>query len=347
MTSTPLVQHIRVVVHEATRSGAVRSAMRMVEHLRSSGRRVSVEILGPGPLETELMALDDARDAAIDAVVLNSALSLQALAGLPREVPVALYLHEDEETLDRLVGAAMADIVDRCRSIWCVSDTARDQLVDLGVPAPRLAVLPPEVTPPTPDPERAEALRTELADGYAALVLGCGETSWHKGPDLFLDMARRVRDQLDATFVWVGRQHRDEMRRLIHDTALVDMSDHLRWLPAVDDVGPLVDAADLLVMPSRRDAQPITPFEAAVAGTPTLGFSVGGLAEYGERGLIVTVEYPDTVALAGRALELLADAPRREGLAGRSRSVAESERGGAALGPRLCQLIDDLVGGSS
>jgi glycosyltransferase involved in cell wall biosynthesis len=69
---------------------------------------------------------------------------------------------------------------------------------------------------------------------------------------------------------------------------------------------PLVEAAHLMVMSSRHETGPLVALEAAVAGVPTVGTSVGHIAEWASPAA-VAVPVADPSALAGAIAKLLAD----------------------------------------
>ncbi len=73
---------------------------------------------------------------------------------------------------------------------------------------------------------------------------------------------------------------------------------------------PLVEAADVLVVSSRHEADPIVALEAAVAGVPVVGTAVGHLVEWAPEAAAIA-PVGDDAALAERIAALLADEPGR------------------------------------
>jgi glycosyltransferase involved in cell wall biosynthesis len=69
---------------------------------------------------------------------------------------------------------------------------------------------------------------------------------------------------------------------------------------------PLVEAAHLMVVSSRHETGPLVALEAAVAGVPTVGTSVGHIAEWAPQAA-VAVPVADPSALAGAIAKVLAD----------------------------------------
>jgi glycosyltransferase involved in cell wall biosynthesis len=88
---------------------------------------------------------------------------------------------------------------------------------------------------------------------------------------------------------------------------------------------PLVDAADLMVVSSRHEAGPLVMLEAAVAGVPTVGTTVGHVAEWAPDAA-VAVPIGDAPALAQAIAQLLANDERRLRLArqAQNRAIVEN-----------------------
>ncbi|HEX7120125.1 MAG TPA: glycosyltransferase family 4 protein [Longimicrobiales bacterium] len=87
---------------------------------------------------------------------------------------------------------------------------------------------------------------------------------------------------------------------------------------------PMVEAADLVLVSSRHEADPIVLLEAAVAGVPTVGTAVGHLADWAPDAA-VAVPIGDAAALARETAALLADEPRRMRIAAAAQARALAE----------------------
>ena len=82
-------------------------------------------------------------------------------------------------------------------------------------------------------------------------------------------------------------------------------------------------AAQVLVMTSREDPQPLVPLEAAASGTATAGFAIGGIADLAEAGAAMAVAVSGhRRARAQTVISLLDDPDRRLRLS----STAEQRR---------------------
>ena len=307
-----------VVAHEATRTGSPRVLLELLRRtLPDHDGEVAVRLLAEGPLAEELRELGTTSPIGFrpDVALLNSAPSGAVALELDDDVRVVAYVHEEGEALEVLPDAAVEGLVRRCDRVLCVSEAARSDLVAMGVAPDRLDVLPPSVRTAPLDhaPDRALLAAQVGADPELPMVVGCGEAGWRKGADLFVDTARR--STVPATWVWVGRRPRSFGRVLDNDVAAAGLAGRVRWMGEVADARPFLAAADLVVMPSREDPQPLVPLEAAVVGTPSAGFAVGGLERLAADGAMVVAPYPDTVALAAAVDGLLTDPGRRDQLA--------------------------------
>ena len=126
---------------------------------------------------------------------------------------------------------------------------------------------------PTPRPRGdAAAFRRAHGLGDGPLLLFLGRLAPIKGPDLLLAAFAARRDELAGwTLVLAGADEGmlDELRATAD---ALGVADRARFVGFLDD-GPKRDAlaaADLLVLPSRRETMSIVVLEAAAAGRPVL-----------------------------------------------------------------------------
>jgi D-inositol-3-phosphate glycosyltransferase len=171
--------------------------------------------------------------------------------------------------------------------------------------------------------ERA-AVRARLGLPERLVALYVGSLSERKGADIFaaaLDLA--------ASAGWSGV--------MIGDGPLSDSiaKDHptVRRLPPTSqvEVAAWMRAADVVVVPSRREPLGLAAVEALACGTPVVASAVGGLKEVvrdGETGLLVAPD--DPAALASALIRLKDDALRARLAAAAPASVARHDIRAAA-----------------
>jgi len=338
-------QRLLIVAHEATRTGSPRVLLELMRRVvPHHDGPVAVRLLADGPLSEELRALGTTSSVGFQPhlALLNSAPSAAVALELSDDAVVVAYIHEEGDALRVLPEDAIRGLVERCDAVWCVSEAGRADLVAMGVPEDRLAVIPPSVViptePPAPDPDEIRSMLGISRD--RRLVAGCGEASWRKGADLFVDAARR--SDSDALWIWVGRRPRAFGRVLDNDVVAGGIDSKVRWIGEVADARPYLAAADLVVMPSREDPQPLVPLEAAVVGTATVGFSLGGLAKLAELQAMEVVEYPDTVALAALVDAVLVDPDRCTQLAATALATVRAHHDVDRIAERVAAELHDL-----
>ena len=337
-----------VIAHEATRTGSPRV---LLELLRFAVPRVeaavSVRLLAGGGLASDLRAMSssDAPPLAPTAVFVNGAAAATELGRLAPGTATAVYVHEEGDALRVLDPSSRAMLRDRADIVCCVSENSRRDLIELGVREDRIEVLAPVVADrDRPAPEALAAARGAMGAVDGRLVIGCGEAGWRKGADLFVDVARRLSDLPDVSFAWLGSGPRAFGRLLRYDTELLGLESRLRWLGEVADVDAHLGAADLLLFPSREDPRPLAPIEAAFAGTPTVGFRIGGVAALEAAGGALACDFPDTGGLARLARGLLESPDDGARLVEMARVDAREHQSVERIGPRFVAILQRLLG---
>jgi len=91
---------------------------------------------------------------------------------------------------------------------------------------------------------------------------------------------------------------------------------NVRFPGQVEDLGPLLTAADAVVMPSRWEGMPLVLLEALARGRPVVASAVGGTLEVvtdGEHARLVPPDDPQALATALEAFHRHPDAALRLG----------------------------------
>ena len=139
-----------------------------------------------------------------------------------------------------------------------------------------------------------------------------------KGADLFLEMARRLQaGGADLKYLIIGTGEAEgELRRRAQG---IGPGVVFAGSVASDEVPACLRAADIVVVPSRREAGGISCLEAMAAGKAVVASRVGGLSAAvrdGESGLLVEVgaEAETASAFAGAVRRLLGDPALRRRL---------------------------------
>jgi glycosyltransferase involved in cell wall biosynthesis len=210
--------------------------------------------------------------------------------------------------LERLVARGAAVVL-------AVSADLEHRMRELGARQVGHAVVPAPIGHrSTRDPATT---RSELgAEG--PLVVTVGRLAEQKGLPLLLDAAARLGERVPSPlFVVAGDGPLQErLRRRIADEDLP-----VRLLGRRDDIADLLSAADVVVVPSSWEGQPLVVQEALRAGAPMVATAVGGIPDLvGDAAVLVP--YGDPAALADAISALLDDPAGRGWLAATARARA-------------------------
>lgn len=171
--------------------------------------------------------------------------------------------------------------------------------------------------PPLP-PRRRDPARP-------ARLLHVGSLNRVKDQGTLLRAAGRLRERgLDFRLDVVGEDTLGgAVQRLAGELGLAGAARFHGFLTHAE-LRPLFERADLLLVSSRHEADPIALLEAAVAGVPAVGTAVGHFAEWAPDAA-AAVPVGDDAALAREVAALLGDEERRLGVAARAQARALRE----------------------
>ncbi|AKZ54887.1 Glycosyl transferase [Streptomyces ambofaciens ATCC 23877] len=208
-----------------------------------------------------------------------------------------------------VVLGATSELVDGARGAG-----ARDaRLGPVALPARPCGPAEPD------DPDRRRPkIRAELGAIGRPLLLAVGSLEPHRGYDVLLDAARAWRrlDPVPLVVVAGEGPARPHLQRRIEDEGLPVV-----LIGSRDDVGDLLAAADLALLPSRREARSVLAQEALTARLPLVASDAGGIPELvGDAAELVPAG--DAEALARAVIRLLDDPGRCEEL--RDRGVRQA-----------------------
>jgi glycosyltransferase involved in cell wall biosynthesis len=256
-----------------------------------------------------------------DAVLTQSPYEAAAVFAARREVSVILEIHGDWRTATRLYGSGarrvLAPIVDRVAlsalrradAVRTISSYTTGLVRAAGVePAaefPAFMDLEPFLRPVLPLPAEPKALfvgvleRYKDVDGLAA--------AWRLAAPRLPGVSLRI----------VGRGSRSRAVQVL------EQSEWTRQVPN-DEIPSMLDAATVLVLPSRSEGLGRIVVEALCRGRPVVATSVGGITDVvrdGENGLLVPPR--DPAALADVLVRVLTDRALAERLAAAARPSVE------------------------
>jgi N-acetyl-alpha-D-glucosaminyl L-malate synthase BshA len=116
----------------------------------------------------------------------------------------------------------------------------------------------------------------------------------------------RVADQLDARLVMVGDGPNSALA--LQTAQDLDVADRVQFVGVVDRIVPLLQTADLLLLPSRTESFGLVALEAMASGVPVIATDVGGLPEVIEHSVTgYLAPVGDVDKMAEYAIKLFSD----------------------------------------
>jgi len=156
-------------------------------------------------------------------------------------------------------------------------------------------------------------------------VLFLGRITRQKGPEQFIEVARRVADHIpEAQFVMAGTG--DLLPGVIERTVELDLADRVHFAGPVKgpEVDRLYQSADVCVMPSVNEPLGLVAMESLRNGTPCVIPKSSGVAEVLRHAL--RVDFWDVEEMANKVVGLLHHAPLWQELSEAGRREVRSAR---------------------
>lgn len=292
-----------------------------------------------------------ARSERIDLIYANSVPSLDVALELAagRRCRVICHIHELDLAIHRFFSfERFREILRHVDTFIAVSQAVATNLVEShGVDPGKIHQIYEAIAQPVLrlEPSAAAEVRQKLGIPSDAFVVGgCGTMDRRKAPEVFVQIARLLRESATprpAHFVWVGGQTAGwEREVLAHDV------ERMRLGGLVHFVGPQAEPAtyfslfDVLMLTSREDPFPLVCLEAAALGVPTICFAdAGGMPEFVGDDAGFVVPYLD-IARASACVRLLMDSEELRRRLGRCAAERVRKHDVTVIGPQIAMVLD-------
>lgn len=231
-------------------------------------------------------------------------------------------------------GTALRNLLLRDADAFVAMSTRiRTELLDAGVPAERVALIPhgvdTECFRPASSAERT-ALRSRLRLGDGILAAWTGRLLRGKGLEVLLEAFAGVagaEPALRLVLVGSGKgQALSVEEGLRRDVERRGLRGRVVFTGRVERVEDYLRACDLFVFPSVFEALGISLVEAVACGLPSVGSRTGGIVDVIEDGVSGLLVPPREAGELGRALVALARDPARRAAMGRRARAAALSR---------------------
>jgi glycosyltransferase involved in cell wall biosynthesis len=249
-----------------------------------------------------------------DLVQANTLITIpEAITARTTGTPVLMYVHE---ILPSDMRGAVAGRLIRATAKVVVTNSTRsvEALRARGVTAHMVhyGIQPPAVRPEPPERDR--------------FVVGTlGTVSPRKGSDVFLDVARRVRELLPhAEFRMIGPCPDGSERPWAEEMVERAAAEGVHWGTTDDAFGEMEDW-DVLLFPTRSEPFGLVVIEAMAMCRPVVASNVDGPAEIVTPETGILAEADDADGMAAAVLALAADREGRLAMGRAGRARVESE----------------------
>ncbi|HEY1220422.1 MAG TPA: glycosyltransferase [Bryobacteraceae bacterium] len=256
-------------------------------------------------------------------LVQNSLAGYAAFPHIGRDLPHVKLMdmvHAVDENWDLI--SVTADVARQIDVRVAVSDAVRSRLLDCGTPEGHISMVRNGV-----DLERFRR-SSPTAPHERKRILFAGRLDPIKRPALLADIARELlclRKNADFVFAVAGDGPEASLVRGL--VRRKDLEGVFEFLGHVEDMPPLIAAADIVLLPSRSEGVPLIVLESLACSTPVVASKVGALAEVVDSSCGVLIEPAEGEASAfAAAIDRLLNRPdlcREMGEAGRKRVAAD------------------------
>jgi glycosyltransferase involved in cell wall biosynthesis len=262
---------------------------------------------------------------------LTGAVRICHLGFPPTDKEIEYFLGSGAEVV---IGCYRGQVTEVSEMVSRVTPRARLVAISNGIDTTKYA----------PDPAGSPA---SLRFGAGRVVLIVGHLSEVKGyPEFFRAAARVAGRRSDVAFLALGEEtadagYREHLVRLVDSLNLTQRVHFLGWRA---DVAQVLQAADVMVLPSRAEGLPLAILEAMACGKPVVATRINGVPEAvidGRTGILV--ESGDEEAIAGAILRLLDQPGLARTMGDEARRVVEQHFSIDRFVRQVEDLYDDIL----
>jgi glycosyltransferase involved in cell wall biosynthesis len=182
----------------------------------------------------------------------------------------------------------------------------------------------------------------------AMIVGACGINDWRKGADLFIQLARAIRERKHETpvhFVWIGGAIMGaRYNKLMYVAKILGIEKVIHFVGVKSDPLNYFSAFDVFTLVSREDPYPLVCLEAASVGTPIVCFDhSGGMKEFVEDDCGFVVPFLDIETMADKVSLLLKSEKLRDNLGKRAAQKVYKRHDIKMTAPKIHKIIERFL----
>jgi glycogen synthase len=287
-------------------------------------------------------AADIAREEQHDIIHAHEWLTFEAGIAAKKASGKPLVVHVHATEFDRTGGLGVNKKVydiekkgmEAADAVIAVSNYTKNKiLAHYGIPSEKVHVVHNAIESGGPTPAVSKTGKT---------VLYLGRMTLQKGPDYFLEAARKVLEvEPDARFIMTGAGDMEDA--MMRKADALGISDRVLFTGFLrdKDLAKAYALADLYVMPSVSEPFGLTPLEAAIHGTPVLVSRQSGVSEVFSNCL--KVDFWDIHEMANKIVSVLRHPALQASLS--TNALAEISRMNWDIPAGKCVNIYERLGG--
>jgi glycosyltransferase involved in cell wall biosynthesis len=226
-------------------------------------------------------------------------------------VPIKTYVHELEMGIQQYTTSENFEIVKASSSsfIACAESVKENLIVNHNIDTTLIEVLPSLLPESALSYKSEKSLNEKLRKQYnippdAFLVGGMGTVDLRKGVDIFLQVAKKLKNKEDIFFLWVGGQETEiDYKNFQIDKNRLELKNFI-FQKSVENPLDYMSIFDIFFISSREDPYPLVVLEAAMLSKPIICFDkAGGAKDFVEQDCGVVIEYLNTDKVVQKIVE--------------------------------------------
>jgi glycosyltransferase involved in cell wall biosynthesis len=266
--------------------------------------------------------------------------------------PLISHCHELESVIYRTGIEGFNETKRKTEHFIAVSEAVRRNLIaNHAVAAEKISTIhgfvPLEEISETAIGEKRKRILRELDLPENAFIVGASGTMyWRKAPEIFIQIADRVKKQKpDAPvyFLWIGGANKGDFVffEMNYDVEKLGLEKTIRFLEHKKNPLDYFAAIDVFALVSREDPFPLVCLEAASLGKPVICFeNAGGMPEFVETDCGFVVPYLNIEKFAERILELCADPELKNQMGNAAKQKVWRNHNIEISAPKILEIIE-------
>lgn len=200
------------------------------------------------------------------------------------------------------------------------------------IPSSKIKIISPYLTPPSRfemQPQEINNWKKSNGVPTSSFIVGtCGIPIWRKGPDIFLNTIKSLKNnhpKEDIFFLWLGGDfNTSAFLDFKNEISNLGLNKYVKFLPSNNDIKFFYQIIDILFCTSREEPFGLTIVEAGLFRKPTVAFEKsGGPEEILSKNRGIIIPYGNFKTASDEIVDLKNNNERRESYSNAIRKYSE------------------------